>query len=190
MAMSNNLKNILKKFIFLFILSIFSASLSFADVMEFEFGTYSGESFFGQPHGRGEFAWNEGDSFSGQWVHGSREGRGKQIFEDGSILVGMYKDDLPNGKGKFTFTNGNVYVGNFKDGLFDGKGTLTYADTGGVFAGEFKKDKRTGEGTMTLADGTTLTGMYVNDAGEGVHIATYEDGTTEELLLKNGELVE
>ena len=104
MVMSNNLINILKKFIFLFIFSIFIPSLLFADVMEFEFGTYSGESFFGRPHGRGEFVWNEGDSFSGQWVHGSREGRGKQIFEDGSILVGMYKDDLANGKGKFTFT--------------------------------------------------------------------------------------
>ncbi len=70
--------NTLKKFIFLFIFSIFTASLSFADVMEFEHGTYTGESFFGQPHGRGEFVWHDGYSYSGEWKHGDREGRGKR----------------------------------------------------------------------------------------------------------------
>ena len=187
--MNSNLINILKKFIFLFIFSIFIPSLSFADVMEFEHGTYTGESFFGRPHGRGEFVWNEGDSYSGEWVHGSREVRGRSIFEDGSIYVGMYKDDAIN-KGKYTYSNGNVYVGNFKDGLFDGEGTLTFADDGSLFVGKFKKDKRDGEGTMNFVDGAILTGMYVNDAAEGAHIATYEDGTTEELLFKDGELIE
>ncbi len=90
--MSNNLINILKKFIFIFIFSIFTPSLSFADVMEFEIGTYTGDSFFGRPHGRGEFVWSEGDSYSGEWVHGNREGRGKQIYEDGTTEELLFKD--------------------------------------------------------------------------------------------------
>ena len=82
MVMSNNLINILKKFIFIFIFSIFTPSLSFADVMEFEIGTYTGDSFFGRPHGRGEFVWNEGDSYSGEWVHGNRYGTLMAPLED------------------------------------------------------------------------------------------------------------
>ena len=47
-----------------------------------------------------------------------------------------------------------------------------------------------GKGTMNYSDGTTLTGMYVGDAAEGVHIVIYADGTTEEFLFENGKLVE
>ena len=47
----------------LFILFFLSSSIALADKLEYDDGTYVGETFMGIPHGKGIMEWIDGDTY-------------------------------------------------------------------------------------------------------------------------------
>lgn len=178
----------IKKSLFI-ILFLFSYTFAAADKLEYEKATYTGETFYGDPHGRGTMNYNDGETYSGQWKFGLEHGRGKVEYKNGDVYAGQWKEGRQNGKGVYTYAGGAIYTGMFLDGLFEGEGVLEYAD-GRKFVGTFKDDYKY-EGKMTLDDGTIVEGIYPKEGKtDGKYNITYTDGSTDVWTYENGEFVE
>jgi len=171
--------------ILFFVLQFYQAN---SETLKYEQGVYEGETFFGNPHGRGKFELDDGAVYEGQFVHGSIEGRGSMTFSDGSKYTGEFKNNEFNGKGTMVFADGEKYFGEYKDGEPSGEGKIYYT-SGATFVGIFKDGVRV-KGKLTSEDGIILEGSFVNDKAEGIFKATYNDGVVEDILFKNGEIVE
>lgn len=108
--------------------------------IEFEAGTYSGDTDLGILRGVGEFDFNTGTTYSGEWDENQFEG-----------------------KGTLSIPSEGQYIGEFSDSKKNGHGTFTWAD-GSVYEGEWKKDKIHGQGTYTGSDGVTYQGTFVDNS--------------------------
>jgi len=71
----------------LFILFFLSSTIALADKLEYDDGTYVGETFMGIPHGKGIMEWIDGDTYEGSWIHGDRVGKGKFETADGDMIT-------------------------------------------------------------------------------------------------------
>lgn len=182
------MKNKIVILILLFLIS-FISNQAFSDYLEYERATYEGETFYGEPHGRGKMEFLDGEIYTGQYKFGYRHGRGEVIWSDGASYKGEFKNGTLDGKGTFTYAEGHVYVGEFKEGLFHGKAEVTFTD-GDKFIGTYKNDYRY-EGKLIKPDGTIIEGKYPeNGKADGEFKFTYADGTVELFNFKDGEIIE
>jgi hypothetical protein len=90
---------------------------------------YEGErNATGQPHGKGNMKFENGDYYSGSWFKGKLHGSGsaKFLVDADSNDYKLYKGEFQNGKqhgfGKFTWPDGEFYDGQWQNGLFHGDG--------------------------------------------------------------------
>lgn len=56
---------------------------------------YEGEMSGGKPHGKGNYAFADGDRYEGTWQNGLRQGYGRQWYKDGRYYEGRWEADRP-----------------------------------------------------------------------------------------------
>ena len=79
---------------------------------------YSGIFANGKPHGKGAYAWQNGDKYEGDWLDGKMHGKGTLTEAGGDKYEGDWLDGKMHGKGTLTLHNGSKYEGSFADGVF------------------------------------------------------------------------
>lgn len=99
-------------------------------IKEIDSNAYAGEvDEAGNPHGRGELSYTNGEIYEGEFVHGLREGRGKMTYATGAVCVGDFQGDKLDGPNcEMYYANGDIYIGGYKGGSKFGIGKYTYAD--------------------------------------------------------------
>ena len=116
-------------------------------------------------------------TYTGTWKDGERNGQGAEIdnWTDGNVATytGEWANDKKNGQGTRTSSGGPVlmtliYTGPWKDGEMHGQGKRTYVMESGT-------DYETGE--------------FSNGKRNGIFIEMYSDGSTKNILYKDGEKV-
>lgn len=137
---------------------------------------YVGETFNGEPDGKGTFNFANGAVYQGNFAEGYLAGYGKLRYADGGIYDGNWWLSARNGKGILRMVGGAVYDGEWKNGQKLGTGTLTY-ENGDRYVGDFKNDSMNGYGTMTFVNGGSYVGNFVNDKYHGYGVRNYADGT-------------
>ena len=133
-----------------------------------ENGIYDGEvNYKNEPHGKGEFTWNNKDKYVGEFKNGNYVGKGKIYYHDGKILEGVFN-------GLYNVTNASLskgdkkIVGKIVNGEFielHRYGKITFDN--GYYDGEIKDDLPNGEGVYYLNDGTVISGTFVDGLMEG-----------------------
>ena len=84
----------------------------------------------------------QGGTYAGQWYSDERHGRGTRKYESGSVYVGQYENDKRHGEGTKVYANeGGKFEGHWKKGKRHGAGKRTYA-SGRVIEGEWRNGKR------------------------------------------------
>jgi hypothetical protein len=119
---------LLKQITSLFLLSLFSASMAFA-----------------QQNNSCKVLMKEiSGSYKGGCNNGLAEGKGTAKGED--TYSGSFVNGLPDGKGEYTYSNGNVFTGYWKKGLKEGEGKFRYSINGKqtILAGYWKNGEYAG----------------------------------------------
>ena len=75
-----------------------------------------------------------------QYKDHKKHGKGTYAYANGDKYVGEWKKAKYDGKGIYTYANGDQYAGEWKKGLRHGKGIFTNAK-GKIEEGIWKKDK-------------------------------------------------
>lgn len=164
--------------------------------------TYSGDFFYGEVKGEGDFKIEDLDgNLVSTYSGGFREGK-----YDGSGEITYYYTDAESGYGR------KVYKGQFADGAWNGKGELAFYNTPEyaaqcgcdrrVFKGQFSDNVLGGEAEMALYftqehadaygfDCEIWTGQYKDDRfAEPCRYALYKDGKVlEEGRIRDGDHV-
>ena len=164
----------------------------------YDLGVYTGFVRRNLMHGKGIFAYTNGESYEGDFVDGEKCGFGKFIATNFGKYEGEFKANFKNGKGKEEFPNGDVYDGEFKDNRREGKGTYTYGEGKGAHSGIWKKDQlMSGQGLVRYKyrysskeletkdnesnferTGDEYEGNFSNGLFNGQGKLTYQDGDT------------
>jgi len=131
---------------------------------------YKGNFVNGFKHGKGTYAWNNGDKYTGKFEKDLRI-EGTYHYNEGAIFKGKYKDDKIF-YGELKYLSGKIYKGYFKNALFDGEGKFSWPN-GDTFDGKFKIGQKV-EGTYTHLNGDKFVGKYTNDK---VYYGTYYLGS-------------
>ena len=97
--------------------------------------TYVGETFDGEPWGRGTLTDHSGVSRYG-WYDGKKLLKPAPIALGGGWYEGPTKNGLPEGIGTYQRPDGTWYRGGFSSGRYQGNGTYKWPD-GRVYSGEF-----------------------------------------------------
>lgn len=125
---------------------------------------YFGQFKDGKEHGKGKFAWRNGDVYDGEFQNGFKSGNGTYMYTNGKKYEGQFLKDNFNGFGKLTYeeNNGdkdkfgpNYYVEIFKDDLYHGQGKL-YWKNGESYGGAWENGERHGYGTLWAKDGSII----------------------------------
>jgi antitoxin component YwqK of YwqJK toxin-antitoxin module len=125
---------------------------------QFATGTYEGEWFKNQPHGRGCWVWKNGARFVGSMNKGKREGFGILFYPDGQSIEyeGMWENDLLNGESKHFSPSGELwFAGEYVNGLRQGSGR-SYKDGQLSYSGSYFGGKKDGRGVKYHPDGSIL----------------------------------
>ena len=117
-------------------------------------------------HGRGLFAWEDGEKYLGYWVNDKREGYGENCYANGNFYEGNYKNGKKEGKGNYKWKNGDEYEGEWKNDMKEGEGKYKCAN-GDYYEGNFKNDKINGNGTYFWANENSYEGEFKNNLIEG-----------------------
>ena len=72
--------------------------------------TYRGQWVRGQPHGRGDYSWPDGDRYCGEFKHGLRDGHGIYYAWSGEKYAGTWREDELSGVGMCTRGDGRRLV--------------------------------------------------------------------------------
>lgn len=159
------------RFIILYTLLLFCASLSFAQkvqVGKYTFpkdnSIYYGELVSGKPNGKGKTTFKTGDTYEGEYVKGKRQGYGIYTFTDGEKYEGSWYQDHQHGKGIYYFVNNEweKYDGMWYLDYMQGDGTMYYTN-GDIYIGEWLQDKRNGQGKYIYSNGEVYSGSWEND---------------------------
>ena len=85
-------------------------------------GVYNGDvNYNNDPHGKGEYVWNDGDRYYGDWSYGNRTGNGKYPWPDGGWYEGEYQDGLRHGQGVRVHPDGTRQEGRWEKDEFLGE---------------------------------------------------------------------
>mmetsp|Transcript_17446 Transcript_17446/g.20263 ORF Transcript_17446/g.20263 Transcript_17446/m.20263 type:complete len:89 (+) Transcript_17446:366-632(+) len=82
--------------------------------------------------------------------------------------------------------------GYWRNGETHGRGRIICGDDenlGNILQGEFNQSKDEFDGVHCYADGTKTKGFWKNNMKTGWHIFYYADGTQEQRLYENDELI-
>ena len=131
--------------------------------IEFEMGTYSGETDFGIMSGNGTFQFVSGEYYEGSWVNDQIEGFGVISHPDAGQYEGEFSESQKTGIGTFTWVNGDQYVGSWENDTLTGNGVYIFAD-GSVLDGTFEANQ-------------FISGTYSFDNETGNYVVTYRDGS-------------
>ena len=142
---------------------------------------YTGEWRNNKRNGQGTFTWADGTVEEGIWKDGEFQYAkklsppvpvAKTPIQDDEIISESSGSDSPECSnsaevwhdcfGTKTYENGDKYVGDFEDNKQHGQGTKTWVN-GDKYVGEFKKDMQNGLGVYTQSDGTIEDGIYLDD---------------------------
>ena len=146
-------------------------------------GKYSGEEDeMGQPHGRGEMRYDDGDVYAGEWRDGKQHGSGELRTASGNHYLGQWEYGKRHGEGRQTFSNGgSLYAGQWVNGDPHGTGNMIHFNTleyTGMFEGEYRYGKREGQGTWQFANGDTYQGRWSSGRVNGSGVYQAHDGYT------------
>lgn len=103
---------------------------------------YVGQFSAGVSHGKGIYAWKNGQTYNGEWERNLPHGQGKLRFANGDVYEGNLVNGVPNGQGRKNFASGEIYAGQFINGLPDGRGTFTWK-SGDRWEGIYENDQHT-----------------------------------------------
>lgn len=104
-------------------------------------GSFSLEGKVGQPSGKGQLIFANGDRFEGQFLEGRPLGEGVFTRIDGTRCQGQFFNENFDAKGNCTFPNGYRYQGELRGGIPHGVGTMIDSK-GKRFSGNFVAGQR------------------------------------------------
>jgi hypothetical protein len=158
---------------------------------------FKGDFLDFQPHGQGEFKFQDGRVFFGNVKNGNFEGFGKLLDKNGEVYEGHFKDGVqdgygkllekngrsffgmfcngvPNGDGKFENFNSEIleYQGMVQEGMLEGEGSAKLSD-GRLYSGHFSQNCITGKGKMTIGKFTYI-GDFLNSQFHGIGELRFE----------------
>lgn len=144
--------------------------------IEFELGTYSGETDFGIMSGTGSFQFASGEYYQGSWIDNQIEGYGTINHPEVGQYEGEFSASQKNGIGTFTWANGDQYSGTWENDTMSGSGIYTFAD-GSILDGEFENNR-------------FISGCHTFDNKTGSYVVTYKVGSMDsaEIIFADGTI--
>ena len=145
------------------------------EFIEYDNGTYNGETMGGERDGKGLYFFKAGDIYEGDWKKNKMEGRGIYYYYNGDIYEGEWKDGKLEGRGMFYFKSGDIWDGYYENNKRNGKGIYYFVD-GDRYEGDWKEGKKHGKGVYYFANGDRKMGDYFNDIETGKHVTLTKSG--------------
>ncbi|MCF8056407.1 MAG: hypothetical protein K9K37_07190 [Desulfocapsa sp.] len=181
--------------------------------LEMEDGsTYSSDFINNLFDGKGTLVLADKTEYSGWFLAGKMQGTINVRFPTNHKFVGLFENDhvvedqgrliFPNntrgncvdgncitGNGTLVMDDGAKYQGGFLRCSRHGQGKQIFA-SGSVYEGEFQHGKRHGYGTFIFASGIKFEGRFWKGERHGRGTISFPDGTTQNVLYRNGKLIE
>ncbi|MGG6266280.1 tetratricopeptide repeat protein [Leptolyngbya sp. AN03gr2] len=154
--------------------------------VEFDGGSFSGESANGKANGKGVWTHSNGSKLEGEFRENVlTTGRGV-LHDSNSRYEGSFANGKKNGQGILQFADGTVYEGTFKDGEPYGEGVTIFLDRT-QYKGEHRGNQFHGKGVLMLPTGERWKGEFANSKLSGKVTKTSPSGEVEEQVCVNGD---
>lgn len=92
------------------------------------------------PHGKGVFAYSNGDTYNGHTMYGKFDGFGKYMYKSGAIYEGFFSRGKHHGIGSFS-DDKNIYKGTWRNNKKYGIFYRTKKDENITYRQEWRNDK-------------------------------------------------
>ncbi|MGE0355754.1 MAG: caspase family protein [Burkholderiales bacterium] len=148
---------------------------------------YEGEFKDGLKHGKGAYAWENGDQYEGDFLEDRPSGRGKYRFANGDSYEGEVKGGVIAGRGIYVTRAGDRIEGSFVDGKANGAGIYRFA-SGDRYEGEMAAGKMHGKGRYFAKNGDRIEAQFVDGKAQGKGVYHFSNGDRYEGDLRDGAL--